>query len=43
MSMGLTSAKVSPKDVMDHGRNCKMLNMILVRKASEDMESIMDH
>ena len=40
MSMGLTSSKVSPKDVMDQGRNCRMINAISARKRSKEMKNV---
>ena len=45
--MGLTSSKVLRKcarknEVTGQGRNCRVVNVILVRKRSEDMENVPD-
>ena len=40
ISMGLTCSKVSPKDVMDQGGNCRMINAISVRKRLKEMKNV---
>ena len=45
--MGLTSSKVLRKcarknEVTGQGRNCRVVNVILVRKRSEDMKNVPD-
>ena len=47
MPMGLTSSKVLRKcvrknEVTGQGRNCRMINIILFRKRSEDMKDVPD-